>query len=331
MGLVPYGANYKRQESLMKKVTEQCFLITAAVITLFITPSLARGEEESLLHRDTLVAFHIINSPKDPGVSWLLTNWLSQIKASKKFLPEQKHAFSDLFKIMPKDIEGGIINKDILVIIAPVPSNSNTLKDALFKIIKKIKPLEKFNYKEYKGYYRADETKLRLSGFAVSENYVILTSNSGYIKQTVDILKGKKQRLSDDSRYEEIMALLPSKSDITLFANNKDRGFSKVLKEWEKQWKMTVFLSAPYLDSMGLSFDVIDGDKIKGVFIFKCLQKEKIPDVLDDAKFLGEVFRRKFAKEKIKYTSNVTLKNDFVFLDLEASGLKPLWVKLFNQ
>jgi len=127
------------------------------------------------------------------------------------------------------------------------------------------------------------------------------------------------------------MSLLPPKADIMIFANNKDKGFAQILKGWEKEWGMTVFLSASYLDSMGLSFDVINEDKMKGMLVFKCSQKNRIPDVVDDARFLGEVLRRKFAKEKIKYTSKVTLKDNHVFLNLEVSGLKPLWIMLFNQ
>jgi len=289
------------------------------------------AEKESTLHRDALVAFHIVNDSRDPGVSWLMTNWLAQIKASRRISQQEKQAFGELFPNMPRDIEGGIINQDIIVIVAPLMSKNIISEDVLANLIKKDKPMERFSYKGYAGYHRIGEGKMHISAFALSKKYAVLASNSDYIKKTIDIMENKKERLSDDSGYKETLSLLPPKADIMIFANNKDKGFSRILKGWEKKWKMTVFLSAPYLDSMGLSFDVINEDKMKGMLAFKCSQKNRIPDVVDDARFLGEVLRRKFAKEKIKYTSKVTLKDNYVFLEVEISGMKPLWIMLFNQ
>ena len=217
------------------------------------------------------------------------------------------------------------------MIVAPLMSKNIISEDVLANLIKKDKPMERFSYKGYAGYYRAGEGKMRISAFALSKNYAILASNSDYMKKAIDVMEDKKQRLSNDSGYKETLSLLPPKADIMIFANNKDKGFAQILKGWEKEWGMTVFLSASYLDSMGLSFDVINEDKMKGMLVFKCSQKNRIPDVVDDARFLGEVLRRKFAKEKIKYTSKVTLKDNHVFLNLEVSGLKPLWIMLFNQ
>ena len=53
-------------------------------------------------------------------------------------------------------------------------------------------------------------------------------------------------------------------------------------------------------------------------------------DMIDDAEFLGEAFKRKFTTEKINYSGEVTVKGTEVKLIFQLDGLKPLWTKLFE-
>src|SRR3989338_1089026 len=124
-------------------------LLIALSIIFWLIPSVSVAEKESTLHRDALLAFHIVNDSKDPGVSWLMTNWLAQIKVSQRISPQEKQAFSDLFPNMPLNIEGGIIDQDTLIIIAPLMSKNIISEDVLINLMKKDKPMERFSYKGY--------------------------------------------------------------------------------------------------------------------------------------------------------------------------------------
>ena len=94
---------------------------------------------------------------------------------------------------------------------------------------------------------------------------------------------------------------------------------------------MSLLLSADYLQWMGASFDFIDSQRVSGRFVFQGKDTSHIEDIRDDAKFLGETFKRKFIADKIDYESNVEVNGTTVVLNIQIQGLEPLWTKLFEQ
>jgi hypothetical protein len=94
---------------------------------------------------------------------------------------------------------------------------------------------------------------------------------------------------------------------------------------------MSLLLSAGDLEWMASGFDVLDSNRVAGTIVFQGRAESAVPDIADDAEFLGETFRRKFTAEKIDYTSSVSIDGTLVTLDFEVEGLEPLWLRLFED
>ena len=104
-----------------------------------------------------------------------------------------------------------------------------------------------------------------------------------------------------------------------------------MLKKQEKKWGISLLLSARDISSIIMGIDFVDGEKIKGNIIFKAKNLNAIPDIQDDAGFIGEALRRKFTYSKMIYKRQVTTNGNYVTLNFEMAGLKPLFRELFDE
>lgn len=120
-------------------------------------------------------------------------------------------------------------------------------------------------------------------------------------------------------------------NDGVLFADNDDTLFARFLAPLERKWGMSLLLSAQDLEWMGSSFDAIDSNTVEGTIVMKGNSTSAVPDITDDAEFLGEAFRRKFMAEQIAYESDVSVDGTTVTLSFQVTGLEPLWLRLFEQ
>ena len=84
---------------------------------------------------------------------------------------------------------------------------------------------------------------------------------------------------------------------------------------------------APGMDG----FDVVDSTRVNGQILFKGVDDKHMNDIVDDAEFLGEAFKRKFIAEKINYSSEVKVKDRTVILTFTIEGIEPLWKRLFAK
>jgi len=149
----------------------------------------------------------------------------------------------------------------------------------------------------------------------------------------VDVLKYAVEGTSvvQSGGYNRVRSRFPRDTDGFLFTDNENLKFAQFLHPLEDKWKMSLLLSAEYLEWMGAAFDVVDSTRVNGQFVFQGKDTTHIDDIRDDAEFLGEAFKRKFMAEKIDYSSSVEVSGSTVVLDFEISGIKPLWENLFEQ
>jgi hypothetical protein len=133
------------------------------------------------------------------------------------------------------------------------------------------------------------------------------------------------------SAYKSMQSDISSNQDGQLFSNNSESQFVNFLQPLEKKWGMTVLLSAEHLQWMGASFDFVDSERVLGKFAFKGKDTSHLPDIQDDAEFMGETFKRKFIAEEIDYDGDVLVEDKTVILNFKVEGLEPLWTNLFEQ
>ena len=164
------------------------------------------------------------------------------------------------------------------------------------------------------------------AAFAVSESRVLLGSDAEAVRIALE-----GQSVTGSAGYAQMSTLVNAENDGLLFADNENNRFAQFLEPLEQKWQMSLLLSAGDLEWMASGFDVLDSNRVAGTIVFQGRAESAVPDIADDAEFLGETFRRKFAAEKIDYTSTVSTDGTLVTLDFEVEGLEPLWLRLFED
>jgi len=171
-----------------------------------------------------------------------------------------------------------------------------------------------------------EDTNEEFSAYTVWNNKVLVGTNMDVLKYAVD-----GPAMVQSAGYKNVRSMFPKDTDGFLFADNENLKFARFLHPLEDKWKMSLLLSAEYLEWMGAAFDVVDSTRVNGQFVFKGKDTSHIDDIQDDAEFLGEAFKRKFMAEKIDYSSSVEVDGSTVVLDFKIAGIKPLWEQLFEQ
>jgi hypothetical protein len=267
----------------------------------------------------------VSNAQNDPGISWLLDAWINSPRESplREFFKSTaakemsvavfpKKGDSPLYLLFVVNFaKGAKINKDVMNnVIMPDPDAK----------------LQSVSYKGATINFVSVDTPEDFSAYTVLQDKVLFGSDVDVLKEALDGPSVEKS-----SGYQNVRAQFPQAKDGLLFADNKGSKFLNFLQPLEKKWKMTLLLSAEYLEWMGSSFDVINSTRVAGKFVFQGKDTSYIEDIQDDAEFLGEVFKRKFIAEKIDYSSEVEVKDRTVVLNFQIDGIEPLWKKLFAQ
>ena len=288
----------------------------------------AAGSETGKLIPDSCTAVVSMNNiQNDPGISWMLDAW---IKA-----PRQSPLRELLKTVVPQEMSVAFFpeKKDApmnLLAAMALPKGSKADKGKVSEVIKGDEGTS-LDTVSYKGvtitYTKGLKGPEDFGAYAMIDDRVILFgSEPEILKKAID-----GPPVDKSPNYQKVRGQFPQAKDAILFADNSGMKFANFLKPREKKWKMTLLLSSEYLEYMASSFDIVNASKVSGTFIFQGADKSRIPEIKDDAEFMGEAFKRKFMAEKIQYSSKVEVKDRTVTLTFQIEGLEPLWKKLFEQ
>ncbi len=167
------------------------------------------------------------------------------------------------------------------------------------------------------------ETNDLMTAFSVQGSQVVLASNSGLVATCLGT-RTKQNSIVTTGLFKELIGKIPKDYDGLIFINNQNRKFSQDLKKWEADNKMVVLMSGQWLDALMLEFKLVTSDSLKGKIVFKCSDQSKLNMVKNDAQFLGEVVKRKYAYSQLAYKNKVSVEGNMVILDFDASNFKAI-------
>ncbi len=87
---------------------------------------------------------------------------------------------------------------------------------------------------------------------------------------------------------------------------------------------MVVLLSSQWLEALLLEFKLVTADSLKGRLVFRCSDQSKLNMVKNDAQFLGEVIKRKYAYSQLSYKNKVSVEGNLVILDFDVTSFKAI-------
>lgn len=168
--------------------------------------------------------------------------------------------------------------------------------------------------------------------YFINKNLLIFGTDLNEGKKIINIIKGKEKGLPYDPEYQLVKSKLKTTNfDIFLYLNGKNKLFSDTLSFYEKKWGMSLLLSREAVSGIGAVFNLKNINELTGQMIFKVSVLNKISDVIDDASFLSEAFKRKFSKERLLSQTKVTGSGAFVNLDFSLTGVQPLFLNLISE
>ena len=270
----------------------------------------------------SVVVVRISRMRSDPGVSWLSESWLTTDRETplRDFLSEVSYqeAAVAVLPYGPGDPQRIVMvveteaapSTSLLnaTVLGGLPTSSRTAAGTSVTFASNPPEGEDF------------------AAYAVVGTTLILGSDADAV---AEMLSGSPLSVSDG--YRQMASFVDTESDGLLFADNQGQRFADFLGPLERKWQMSLLLSAADLEWMASGFDVVDSNRVTGTIVFKGQSSSAVPDIADDAEFLGETFRRKFVAEEIDYTSNVIIDGTVVTLEFTVEGLEPLWLRLFEQ
>lgn len=303
----------------------------AAVIFILLLLSAAGmilegAETHNVIPGSCIAVTTITNIQSDPGVSWLITSWISGPRESplREFL--NTTSFDELsIAVFPPKSD----NPLYLLVVIHITKGAKFDKAKLTKIITNdsdtaVKSISHngtvINFTEDKNIPKD------YSAYTVLGDRVLIGTDADILKLAIT-----GPSVEGSAGYLKAKEWFSGADEGILFADNSSSKFVDFLKPLEKKWKMTLFLSAEELEWMGFSFDIIDSNRISGEFTFQGTPDAFIEDIQDDAEFLGEAFKRKFIAEKIEYSGNVSVQDMTVRLKLYIEGIEPLWKELYKK
>ncbi len=167
------------------------------------------------------------------------------------------------------------------------------------------------------------ETNDLMTAFSVQGSQVVLASNSGLVATCLET-KTKQNSIVTAALFKKLIGKIPQDYDGLFFVNNQSRKFSQDLKKWETDNKMVMLMSGQWLEALMLEFKLVTDDSLKGKIIFRCSDQSKLNVVKNDAQFLGEVVKRKYAYSQLAYKNKVAVEGNSVILDFDASNFRAI-------
>jgi hypothetical protein len=163
----------------------------------------------------------------------------------------------------------------------------------------------------------------RLTSFSVQDSRVILASNSKLVSTCLEAQQ-TRANITTAASFKELSSKIPKDYEAYIVINNKGQRFSQELKKWETDNKLVVLMSGQWLESLLLTFTLVTDDEVKGRVVFKCSDPAKLKLMQNDAQFLGEVIKRRYAYAKLVYGDKITVLGNMVILDFNASNFKAI-------
>jgi hypothetical protein len=310
------------------------------LIVLFIWNSaFAKQKELKFIAKNVDVLIFINNNPEDPGLSFITNLWKERFEM--KETPQKYEAIDQLYSEFPfgKIVGAAFLPKEAFtskkepiypdfIVVIEVKGKREVFKKALDVLIKKRKPLKEFEYSGYKITYRDKALEpfhgeKDLAAYVQVGDFFVIATTPRQLEIAIDAYKGKLESITENREFLKLKQNL-AEGDCLVFLNNENKKFSDNLKRWEEKEGMRLLLSSDLISSLGLSFDLETDDALKGEVIFMPGADVEIVNIEDDALFFAEVITRSFAKQQIKWISNVEATKDLVKLEFEGTGFKPI-------
>jgi hypothetical protein len=307
-------------------------LLTFITVLVFV---LMLNAEEVPVALDAVAFLQMKIKPTDPGISWLYHHWTTTPRPSSiREIVAKQAPISGMVALYPEPVAN---KTQYIALLAFSESVENNHEFTTF-IGKKLQteigegaPFIKYSQAGTAVLFATNTVSKKGIGYAFSANQAMIGNNLTNLQKTIQVLKGKLAGITTQPDYIQIKGVGTMNPDIVVYCNNNQQQFTRFLSAREKKWNMSLLLSAKVLRCMLIELDVVDADKLQGMMIFKAANPKAIPDIADDAGFLGEAIRRKFVAQKIKWKSRVTTSGDYIILPFEVTGLKPLWLDLFKS
>lgn len=299
-------------------------VILISIVLFFLLGVFSVFSNPEFLPEHGIAAIQVAGIKSDPGVGWLLDSWKSSERESYLRDFVKTIGFDTLgVSILPIEYKAG----KQLVIVIDVDDRSIIDYKKLTRVLLETEETQilQRQFQSHTISY-ADNEVNDYNAFTVIDRTILIGTSPRAVEDAIsmDSITGK-------SRYKDAMARLSNDKEVVLFADNRNLQFSQFLTPLQKKWKLTLLLSADTIEWIGFSFNVINADTLSGRMIFKGSDSSSIDDVVDDANFIGEAFRRKFMAENISYSSDVKVNGTYVTLSFDSKGLEPLWLRLFEK
>ncbi|MBN2441903.1 MAG: hypothetical protein JXJ04_11165 [Spirochaetales bacterium] len=269
------------------------------------------------------------NMQGDEGLKWIYNTWINSPRDDSVMRHFVKTVGLKELSVAVFPPENGFSLYMIIVLEIPADAkiNPDLLNTMLLKGLEtKGAGMKSMDYKSKKiTYVHNKPVKDELSAYCIIDNIIVLATDPELLKKAID-----GPAATESAHYKDAQSLVSSSRDCFYFAENSEGRFAQFLQPLEKKWKLSLLLSVEDLLWLGSSFDIVDSNKATGEIIFTGADKAAMDDIVDDAEFIGEAFKRKFTAEKINYTGVVDVAENKVKLTFQIEGLEPLWTSLFK-
>jgi hypothetical protein len=267
----------------------------------------------------------VSNVQNDRGVRWLMDAWINSPRESPlRDLLSTVQAQEISVALFPT--EGG--EELHMLLVMRLPKGKEVPTELLDNLLE-TKSGGSLISSSYNGIQITSTTEQGFRDYAAHaavQDIVLAAATPDILKSSLD-----GPSIERNAVYKNMRSEISSGQDGLLFINNDGGQFVQFFRPLEDKWGMSLLLSADHIQWMGVSLDFVDSQRVTGKFVFQGKDASHVVDIQDDAEFLGETFKRKFMAEKIEYGSDVQVDGRTVLLNLEISGLEPLWTKLFEQ
>ena len=301
-------------------------LSVALLALLLCIPTSVFADSLGSVPSGSVVTIRVNRLGTDPGVSWLVETWHATPRDDSRLRNVLSPGiFTDVsVAVMPA---AGAESLRLLMIatIAPGQTPSSSGLDSV--IANSSSAIRTDTVAGISVRYNGSPTEGQdFAAYAVRGDTLYLASSRDVMRESL-----QAGSLSGLATFSDMSSRVDMAADGVLFATNEGGAFADFLSPLEQKWQMSLLLSAQDLEWMASSFDVIDSERVIGRILFMGSSSSALPDITDDAEFLGEAFRRKFIGENISYTSSVSTDGLLVALDFEVEGLESLWNRLFEN
>lgn len=329
---------------MKSRIFPGAFFILVIVLGLSLRAQAAK-EIVEIIPDEIMVMASLKNIKSDPGLRFIMERYRE--KASRKESKRNIEVVEELYaKLNFSQVVCAMLMKEredtprylIAVSLPGVTAeekNVHIFTKALNTLLKKEdESLRSEDYLKHEiiyNYQREWKRPDEISAYTCLEDKVILGTDRDILKKVIMVAEGRKKSIAQSKKFADMKAKFIEAGDGFIYIDNRDVNFAQNLRYWEEEGHISLLLSAEHIHSLGISFNLVDEDRATGKIIFTALGKEALPDIRDDAQFLGEAIKRKFTAEKIDYTSKVVVKDKDVILDFTVAGLRPVWIKAFQE